>query len=205
MVPRNRVRNQSEQGASPVVYPQQQSSRTSNVSRLPQWRSHRTHEQSQIPRDPLRQNADVHDVGRINKLRYKKGLSALKAMASKGIEQNQLFLLYQSVILSVIDYGLGLTNLSQSEHADFQKDAKRSNELILGTAKDTPIETMLYLLDLSSIETRHKVEQVKAYLNAMQNPKNPFRGAAKEEKGVDWQDASHGWAKQNSQSSMGAA
>ena len=48
------------------------------------------------------------------KLRCKKGLSASKAMASKGIEQRHLLLLYQSVILSVIDYGLGLTTLSQS-------------------------------------------------------------------------------------------
>ena len=40
---------------------------------------------------------------------------------------------------------------------------------------------MHYLLDLPSIETRHKVEQVKAYLNAMQNPKNPLNDAVKEE------------------------
>ena len=33
------------------------------------------------------------------------------------------------------------------------------------------------------METRHKVEQVKAYLNAMQNSKNPLHAAAKEEKG----------------------
>ena len=33
------------------------------------------------------------------------------------------------------------------------------------------------------METRHKVEQVKAYLNAMQNPKNPLHHAVKEEKG----------------------
>ena len=45
------------------------------------------------------------------KLRCKKRLFALKAMASKSIEQRFLFLLYQSVILSVIDYGLGLTTL----------------------------------------------------------------------------------------------
>ena len=43
------------------------------------------------------------------KLRCKKEVSTLKAMASKGIEQCLLFLLYQSVILSVIGYGLGLT------------------------------------------------------------------------------------------------
>ena len=59
LVPRDRVRNQPKQGASPVVHPQQQSSRTSNASSLLQWRSHKTHEQSQIPRDPLRQNAYI--------------------------------------------------------------------------------------------------------------------------------------------------
>ena len=47
------------------------------------------------------------------KLRCKKGLSALKTMASNGIEQRHLFLLYQSVILNVIDYGLSPTTLSQ--------------------------------------------------------------------------------------------
>ena len=51
---------------------------------------------------------------KLTKLRCKKGQSVLKAMASKGIEQRQLFLLYQSVMFSVIVYGLGLTTLSQS-------------------------------------------------------------------------------------------
>ena len=42
---------------------------------------------------------------------------------------------------------------------------------------------MRYLLDLPSMETRHKMEQVKVYLNAMKNPKNPLHDAVKEEKG----------------------
>ena len=66
LVPRDRVRNQPKQGASPVVHPQQQSSRTSNASGLLQWRSHKTHEQSQIPRDPLRQNAYIRTRRRSN-------------------------------------------------------------------------------------------------------------------------------------------
>ena len=61
---------------------------------------------------------------------------------------------------------------------------------------------MRYLLDLPSMETRHKVEQFKAYLNAMQDPKNPLHDASKKKKSVDWQEASHEWAKQNNQSSM---
>ena len=117
------------------------------------------------------------------KLRYKKGLSALKAMASKGIEQRHLFLLYQSVTLSVIDYGLGLTTLSQSNLLTLDRVQNEAMRVILGTTKDTPIETMCYLLDLPSMEARHKVEQVKAYLNALQNPKNPLHDAVKEEKG----------------------
>ena len=55
--------------------------------------------------------------------------------------------------------------------------------VILGTTKDEPIETMLYLLDLPSVETRYKAEQVKAYLNAMHNPKNPLQDVVKEDKG----------------------
>ena len=117
------------------------------------------------------------------KLRCKKGLSTLKAMASKGIEQRHLFLLYQSVILSVIDYGLGLTTLSQSNLLKLDRVQNEAMRVILGTTKYIPIETMRYLLDLPSMETRHKVEQVKAYLNAMQNPKNPLHDAVKEEKG----------------------
>ena len=99
------------------------------------------------------------------KLRCKKGLFALKTMASKGVEQRHPFLLCQSVILSVIDYGLGLTTLSQSNLLKLNWVQNEAMRVILGTTKDKPIEPMHYLLDLPSMETRHKVEQVKAYLN----------------------------------------
>ena len=104
-------------------------------------------------------------------------------MASKGIEQRRLFLLSQSVILSVIDYGLGLTTLSQSNLLNLDRVQNEAMRVILGTTKNAPIETMRYLLDLPSMETRHMVEQVKTHLNAMQNPKNPLHDAVKEEKG----------------------
>ena len=106
----------------------------------------------------------------------------MKAMASKGIERH-LFLLYQSVVLSVIDYDLGLTSLSQTNLLKLDRVQNAATRVILGTTNDTPIEAMRYLLDLPSMEARHKVEQVKAYLSAMQNPKNPLHDADKEDKG----------------------
>ena len=125
-------------------------------------------------------------------LRCKKELSSLKAIAAIGIEQRDLFLLYQSVPLSVIDYGLGLSTLLQSNLLKLNKVQKEATRANLGTTEDTPIEAMSYLPDLPPMETRHKVEQVKAYFNAMQNPRNPLHDAVKEEKGCRL--ASHGWA-----------
>ena len=52
---------------SPVGHPQQQNSRTSSASSLIQSRSHNMLEQSQIPQDPLQQNANVQDAGQMNK------------------------------------------------------------------------------------------------------------------------------------------
>ena len=147
-----------------------------------QWKS-RTHKQSQIPRDPLRRNADGQDAGRINKTQVQERTVLVERHASKGIEQCHLFLLYQSVILSVFDYGLGLTTLSQSNLLKLDRVQNEAMRVILGTTKDTPIETMRYLLDLPSMETRRKVEQIRVYLNAVQNPKNPLQDAVKEEKG----------------------
>ena len=55
-------------------------------------------------------------------------------------------------------------------------------QVILGTAKNKATEAMHYLPDLPPVETRHKVEQIKAYLKEMQNPKSLFHDAVKKEK-----------------------
>ena len=106
-------------------------------------------------------------------------LIRLSAMVSKGIKQRHLFLLYQSVMFCIIEYGLGLTTLSQSNLLKLDRLQHETSK----PTKDTPTVAMRYLLDLPSMEAKHKVEQVKAYVNAMQNPKNPLHNAVKEEKG----------------------
>ena len=116
-------------------------------------------------------------------LKCKKGLSVLKAMAAKGIEQRHLFLLYQSVVLSVIDYGLGLTTMPQTNLLKLDRVQNEAMRVILGTTKDTPTETMRFMLDLPPMQTRQKVEQVKAYFSGVENPHNPLHDAVKDTKG----------------------
>ena len=73
------------------------------------------------------------------KLRCKKGLSVLKAMPSKGIQQRHLFPLYQSMLFSVIDYGLCLTTLSQSNLLKLDKVQNEAMRVILGKQKTHPL------------------------------------------------------------------
>ena len=45
----------------------------------------------------------------------RKGLNALKVIASLSMPQRILFILFQALILSVVDYGLGLLTLSKAQ------------------------------------------------------------------------------------------
>ena len=91
-------------------------------------------------------------------LKCKKGQSVFKAMVAKGIEHRHFFLLYQSVALSVVDYGLGLTTMAQTNLLNLDKVQNQAMRVVLGTTKDTPTETMGFMLDLPPMQTSYKVE-----------------------------------------------
>ena len=56
----------------------------------------------------------------------------------------------------------------------------------------TATETMRFMLDLPPMQTRQKVEQVKAYFSAFENPHTPLHEAVKNTKDADWDGASLG-------------
>ena len=71
-------------------------------------------------------------------------------------------------------------------HTDLLKLHRVQNETmrgILGSTKDTPTETMRFMLDLPPLKTTQKVEQVKAYFGAVGNHHNPLHEAVKDTKG----------------------
>ena len=68
-----------------------------------------------------------------------------------------------------IVYGLGLTTMSQTNLLKLDGVQNEAMRVILGTTKDTPTETMRFMLDLPPMQTRPKVKQVKSYFSAVEN------------------------------------
>ena len=58
------------------------------------------------------------------------------------------------VLLSVTDYGPGLTTMAQSNLLKLDRVPNEAMRVILGTTKDTPTETMKFMLDLPPMQTR---------------------------------------------------
>ena len=104
----------------------------------------------------------------------RKGLNALKLMAIRRMPQRILFILYETLVLSVIDYGFGVLTLSASQLRRLDVVQNEAMRTILGCTRDTSAEAMRYLLDLPCMEERHKIAQVKAYLRVSSDPQNPL-------------------------------
>ena len=54
--------------------------------------------------------------------------------------------------------------------------------VVLGTTKDTPVETTRFMLDHPPLRTRQKVEQVKAHFSPVENPHNTLHETIKDTK-----------------------
>ena len=94
----------------------------------------------------------------------RKGLTAMKVMAAASMPQRILILLYQSLVLSVVEYGLGLLTLPKYAIARLETIQNQGMRVILGCTRDTSGVAMRYVLDFPTMNTRHKLAQVKAYL-----------------------------------------
>ena len=104
----------------------------------------------------------------------RKGLSAVKMMAFAGMPQRILFTLFQALVLSVIDYGLGLLTLSSSQLHRLNVIQNEGMRTILGCTRDTATDAMRYVLDLPDMAERHRIAQVKAYLIVCSDSDHPL-------------------------------
>ena len=88
--------------------------------------------------------------------------------------QKILVILFQALVASVMEYGLGLLTLSKSQVQRLDVIQNEGMRAILGCTKDTSAEAMRHLLDLPTVSERHKLAQVKAFLKVASDKKHPL-------------------------------
>ena len=131
-----------------------------------------------------------HTTKTITKAR--KGLLAMKAVASRGVSQRILLLLYQTLVLSVIEYGFGLMTLADTHLKRLDTIQNEAMRIILGCTRDTSAAAMRYYLDLPTMKERHKIAQVQAYLRVCSDETNPLHkkigrvATSRLKRGAEW-------------------
>ena len=106
--------------------------------------------------------------------RARKGLVALRVMATASMPQRALLIFFQAVVLSVIEYGLGLLTLSKTQLQRLEVIQNEGMRTVLGCTRDTSTAAMRHLLDLPTMPNRHKLAQIKAYLRVTADVEHPL-------------------------------
>ena len=78
----------------------------------------------------------------------RKGLNAVKVMASLSMPQRVLFILFQALILSVVNYGLGLLTLSKAQLDRLETIQNQGMRTVFGCTRDTSCEAMRHYVAL---------------------------------------------------------
>ena len=107
-------------------------------------------------------------------VKARKGLVALKTMAGARMTQRILCILFQTLILSVINYGFGLMTLSEAQLKRLEVIQNEAMRAILGCTRDTSAEAMRYLLGFPTMAERLRIAQVKAFLRVTADESHPL-------------------------------
>ncbi|BFZ05508.1 hypothetical protein BsWGS_08547 [Bradybaena similaris] len=133
-----------------------------------------------------------HHVERVIE-KARRGINAVKVMAGAGFQQRTLFLLMLALVISPLEYGLGLLTLSPTQITKLERIQNEAMRAVLGCTRDTPVATMRYMLALTSMKTRHAHAQVKAMLNVASKTNHPLAAHCILKKEIALSAGSPGW------------
>ena len=116
-------------------------------------------------------------------IRAGKGLAAMKVMAAAQCEQRLLFLLYQGLVVAVVEYALAILTLSQTQIERLDIIQNAAMRIILGCTRDTSTRAMRYLLDCPTAEHRLQYCRARAYLQIHTDKEHPLHSGIQKVKG----------------------
>lgn len=77
----------------------------------------------------------------------------------------------------VLDYGLGILTLSNSQFERMEKVQNEGMRTILECTRDNPVVTLRHKLGWSSKRSRYMKAQIKAYMHIICDSHNPLNGS----------------------------
>ena len=107
-------------------------------------------------------------------IKARRGLAAMRVMSAAKCAQQLLFLLYQGLVLSVIEYAMAILTLSPRQTERLDKIQNEAMRIILGCTRDTEIRAMRYLLDCPTIDHRLQLCRARGYLRISGDKTHPL-------------------------------
>jgi hypothetical protein len=117
-------------------------------------------------------------------MKARRGIAAMRVMAAANCEQRHLFLLYQGLVLSVIEYALAILTLSRTQLERLERLQNEAMRIVLGCTRDTACRAMRYLLDIPTMEDRTRICRARAYLRISADKLHPLHSEIRKEKGA---------------------
>ena len=92
-------------------------------------------------------------------------------------------ILYQGLVLSVIEYALAIMTLSRTQIDRLERLQNEAMWIILACTRDTACRAMRYLLDIPTMDDRTRICRVRAYLHISADTLHPLHQEIGKKKG----------------------
>jgi hypothetical protein len=107
----------------------------------------------------------------------------MKVMAAANCEQWKLVLLYQGLVLSVIEYALAILTHSNTQIDKLERIQNEAMRIMLGCTRNTSCRAMTFLLDFPTIQNRKSLCRARSYLRISADTQHPLHSNIRSKKG----------------------
>ena len=116
-------------------------------------------------------------------IKAKRGLAAMRVMAAANCEQRHLCLLYEGLVMYVLEYAMAILTFSRKQIERVERIQNEAMQIILGCTRDTACRAMRYILDFPTIEDRIQICRARVFLRVNANTQHPLHSEIMKVKG----------------------
>jgi hypothetical protein len=115
-------------------------------------------------------------------IKARKGVAAIRVMAVANCEQRHLVLLFQGLVLSVVEYALAIFTVSQTQIQRLEHIQNEAMRILLGCTRNTACRAMRHLLDFPAVKDSISLSRASVYLRVSADTRHSLRSEIGKEK-----------------------